>query len=137
MLLKVSGGAAFQVMISFVIIASLQSVAPIVVGLPFLEKEPHKFECLKNNSWESCSHHDICSNKLSKDQYRAVKTDSEYLVNLVESMDLLCTPHFKVGLIGSCYFIGIIITILPVPMLSDMYGRKTIYLASLVVCVLA
>ena len=74
---------------------------------------------------------------MSKDAYRAVESDAEYLVNWVDKMDLLCTPHFKVGLIGSCYFIGIIITILPVPLLSDIYGRKTIYLASLILCVFA
>jgi len=50
---------------------------------------------------------------------------------------MLCLPHYKVGLLGSCFFIGIILTIIPVPALADKHGRKNIYVASLIVSLCA
>ena len=39
-------------------------------------------------------------------------------------MDLMCDNTWKVGLIGSAYFLGWSATLLWVPRLSDKYGRK-------------
>lgn len=37
---------------------------------------------------------------------------------------MLCEPKWRIGLLGSFYFAGILTTILIVPILTDKYGRK-------------
>ena len=63
--------------------------------------------------------------------------DDEYLDNWVDKLDLLCESKLKIGLIGSVYFAGVITTLLFVPPLSDRYGRKVIFVVSLLVSLFA
>ena len=37
---------------------------------------------------------------------------------------MLCEDKFKIGFLGSSYFIGIVSSILIIPTISDLYGRK-------------
>ena len=112
---------------------------PLLFGLSFLEKEPKHFECKdrETGEWHSCSKEEICSQGLSKDEYRPDTNDDEYFDNWVEKYDLLCEPKMKVGLIGSMYFIGLIVFITFVPPLSDRYGRKWIFIITLIVSAIA
>ena len=55
------------------------------------------------------------------------------LHNWVEKLDLTCQPGWKIGMIGSAVFIGWFVTLLFVPRLSDVYGRKKIYLIGMYV----
>lgn len=53
--------------------------------------------------------------------------DDEYIDNWVnpDKFDLLCEPKYKIGLIGSMFFVGQVSTILVVPPLADFWiGRK-------------
>lgn len=52
-------------------------------------------------------------------------------------MDLLCESKFKIGLFGSCYFLGEIIAFGIIPPLADIYGRKLIVSISLAVSIFA
>jgi len=52
-------------------------------------------------------------------------------------MNLLCESKFKIGLFGSCYFLGELIAFIIVPPLADAYGRKFIVNLSLALSVLA
>jgi MFS family permease len=52
-------------------------------------------------------------------------------------MDLLCESKFKIGLFGSCYFLGEIIAFIIVPPLADTYGRKLVVGISLAVSIFA
>jgi MFS family permease len=46
-----------------------------------------------------------------------------------EKLDLLCEPKYKIGLLGSIYFAGVVATILWLPFISDRYfGRRSIFL---------
>mmetsp|Transcript_24027 Transcript_24027/g.36967 ORF Transcript_24027/g.36967 Transcript_24027/m.36967 type:complete len:262 (-) Transcript_24027:1110-1895(-) len=124
-----------------VLTSSLLSVFPIVAGMAFLEKAPPKFRCkqfsaermdnvLMNHqmSWKSCNREEICAEALPKSDYQPIKTESEYLDNWVEKLDLLCRPDHEIGLLGSCFFIGVIISILWVPKTSDQIGRYKLVL---------
>jgi MFS family permease len=104
-----------------------------------MEKEPPHFECLNDSdgTWNDCSKEEICENNLPKDHYRPVTTDDEYFDNWVEKYDLLCEPSFKVGLIGSMYFIGVVVGMTFVGYLADLYGRKVPYISALVIQCLA
>lgn len=42
----------------------------------------------------------------------------------MEQYDLTCEPKWKIGLLGSVYFAGVLSTVIFVPMLADAYGRK-------------
>lgn len=110
-------------------------IDPLIYGLGFLEKEPRHFDCLDDSTgeWHKCSKEKICDENIPKDHYRADTNDDEYFDNWVEKFDMLCEPKWKVGLIGSMYFIGVIVGMTFVPLLSDLYGRRWPFLATLLV----
>jgi len=41
-------------------------------------------------------------------------------------------PSYNYGLLGSLLFVGVLLTIIPLPALADLYGRKKIYTATMV-----
>ena len=45
-------------------------------------------------------------------------------------MDMLCESEMKIGLIGSMYFIGVVISTIIAPPLGDSYGRKWVVFVS-------
>ena len=68
----------------------------------------------------------MCDNRIGRDHYKPVK-DDEYIDGWVDKFDLLCESKYKIGFIGSAFFLGVISTILIIPPLSDkVLGRKTI-----------
>lgn len=50
---------------------------------------------------------------------------------------MLCEPRYKIGLLGSMYFIGVVTTLIFVPPLSDVYGRKVIFLITHIIQIIA
>ena len=92
----------------------------------FFEKEPSHFECYhdEDDQWYPCTKKEICSNGIPKDHYRTDKEDPDYLDNWVEQYDILCEPKWRIGLIGSVYYAGVMTTVIPIPWLADLYGRK-------------
>lgn len=45
----------------------------------------------------------------------------------------MCVPKWKIGLLGSSYFIGWVLTLLWIPRLADIYGRtKLIQIAMII-----
>ena len=49
---------------------------------------------------------------------------------------MLCESKFKVGLLGSMFFLGVISTLIIIPPLADKFGRKLIFLISNIVSVI-
>lgn len=112
------------------------SINFLVIGMPFFKSEPHHLTCKQTNGqWQTCSKEYICEHGLSKLDYKANKGDSQYINNWVEQFDLLCESKQRVGFIGACYFIGVIIasSLVPIGWLSDNYGRKWIFILSMLV----
>ena len=122
------------------------SVMPLTNGLAFLEKTPNAFECRQVSSqkmsdlvsdhkpsWKSCTAKEICALNLAQKDYRAIKTDPEYLDNWVPKLDMLCKPQSEIGLLGSFFFLGAMMSIFWIPKYADKYGRKNIILAGLTV----
>ena len=50
---------------------------------------------------------------------------------------MLCTSHYKVGLLGSSFFVGVIVTIYIVPAIADQIGRRLPFICTMVVTVIA
>ena len=108
------------------------TVDPILYGLGLLEREPIAFKCRKDESvdvWEDCTKKHICSEKLSTDHFKFVH-DEDFLTNWVspDKFNLLCEPKYKVGLLGSFFFAGVVSSMLTVPRLADRYGRRSVNL---------
>ena len=113
---------------------NLNTSGPVIFGLSFLEKEPNAFECRVTDSngqkvWKECDKEYICEKELAKEDYRPIE-DDETFDNWVERMDMLCENEFKIGLIGSMYFVGVVLSTITAPPLADAYGRKLVVLGS-------
>lgn len=52
---------------------------------------------------------------------------------------MLCEPKQRIGFLGACYFIGVLVasTIVPVGFLSDVLGRLWIFIITLIVLAIA
>jgi MFS family permease len=122
------------------------SVMPLTNGLAFLEKTPSLYECRQvsanrmsdlvsdhKSSWKTCTVKEICAMNLPQKDYRANKSDPEYLDNWVPKLDMLCKPQSEIGLLGSFFFLGAMLSIFWVPKYADTKGRKNIILLGLVV----
>lgn len=64
-----------------------------------------------------------------------MKDDEEYIDNWVEKWDMLCEPKWKIGLLGAICFVGVLISTAFVPLLSDKFGRKVVFVSTLAVSV--
>ena len=94
---------------------------------------PHYKNCVYSNPQptdptDDCTYDNICASDSNIISYE-VDWDNIYsLHNWVEKLDLTCKPGWKIGMLGSAVFIGWFITLLFIPRLSDIYGRKKIFL---------
>lgn len=102
-------------------------MAIIMLNLSFLEKVPREFFCVYVGSSESvsCKPVDFCTdpNLVSYTPNMDLKDSFD---NWIGKLDLTCASPGKIGLIGSAYFFGWIITLTFLPRLSDLYGRQKI-----------
>ena len=73
----------FQLLIIFIAVLALNSCNFLILGLPFMKSAPQHFTCKDRDTgeWHSCDKQYICSNGLSKDEYRADTEDSQYIDN--------------------------------------------------------
>lgn len=73
------------------------------------------------------------------DHYRPIE-DDEYIDNWVspDKYELLCVEKWKIGLMGSMFFIGVISTLLIIPPISDKCsGRKPVFIGGILVYIIA
>jgi len=125
----------FQKLLIIITLSCANTCNFIILGLPFMKTEPHHFSCKGlNGVWSTCTKDFICSNNLSKDYYTADTEDSQYISNWVEQADMLCESKSRIGFLGACFFIGVIMatTICPMGYLSDVFGRKWVFILSMV-----
>lgn len=52
---------------------------------------------------------------------------------------MLCESKQRIGFLGACFFIGVLFasTVMPVGLLSDYFGRKWIFIITLLILVIA
>jgi MFS family permease len=99
--------------------------------MSFLELLPH-YECSKNQgfTWYPCKNTEFCGVKGV--QWRVDYSFQDSLHNWVETLDLNCTPKSQIGLLGSMLFAGWAVSATFLPRLADVYGRRRVYLVSMV-----
>lgn len=64
-------------------------------------------------------------------------TDGEYLDNWVDKLGLLCESKQRIGMLGSAFFIGILLAMMIVPKASDLWGRKYLFVLTMTVSLTA
>ena len=78
---------------------------------------------------------------MSRDEYQPDENDSQYIDNWQNQTDepILCESKARIGFLGACFFIGVIVssTIVPVGFLSDIVGRRWPFILTLVVLAIA
>jgi MFS family permease len=108
-----------------------------------MKGEPKHFYCLdhETGNYNSCNKEFICENGLSREdgEYRPETEDYFYIDNWQNNADILCESKSRIGFIGACFFIGVLIgsTIIPLGFLSDILGRKWIFVGSICFLMLA
>lgn len=52
---------------------------------------------------------------------------------------MLCESKARIGFLGACFFIGVLFasTVMPIGLLSDIYGRKWIFVGTLCILIAA
>lgn len=60
-------------------------------------------------------------------------TNERSLENWYVALDLACVPKSRIGLIGSSLFIGWAAGAVVLPRLADLYGRKIVFIVSMII----
>jgi MFS family permease len=50
---------------------------------------------------------------------------------------MLCEPRWRVGLLGAFFFLGIIVTMIPVPRYADLHGRRNVFIGTMIVAIIS
>ena len=88
--------------------------------------------------WRECTKNEICDGHIPPGEYRPRTDDDGFVDNFVEKFDdFLCRDKFTIGLIGSLYLIGVVCSLIFVPVLADKCGRKIPFTLTIVVSLLA
>ena len=115
-------------MIFTIVFICVNGINMIVYNLHYLEKMPEEFFCIYNDTPVGadptiCEPADFCDDPNLVSYEANMALDSSY-ENLVDKLDLVCASPGKIGLIGSSIFIGWFISLVFVPRLADLFGRK-------------
>ena len=113
-------------------------IATMMLNLSFLEKVPQEYFCVYEGSTDSfpCKPAEFCSDP-TVTSYQPNMDLKDSFENWVGKLGLTCASPGKIGLIGSAYFIGWIITLTFVPRISDLHGRQKIIIGGNFIQVLA
>jgi hypothetical protein len=113
----------------------------------FLEAEP-KFKCQLNPDSKEWTYgtklrpleEEFCNVQKGFDVYNCeVDWDhQESIHNMLEQLNFYCAPKWALGLIGFCFLFGIVVGCLTITRCGDIYGRKPIYAAGLIlhICIM-
>ncbi|TNV80510.1 hypothetical protein FGO68_gene767 [Halteria grandinella] len=127
---KVGGFGTFQILSTSILISGFCTGSFLAYAISFLELNP-KYYCIdpKKGTEYECTRDDFCGTNI---KYRIDWNDHTSLYNWVETLDLTCTPKEQIGLIGSMLFAGWAFAAVWLPRLADVFGRRTVYLYSMI-----
>ena len=119
----IGGFGFFQWVMTFITMGNYVRSALTYYPLPYMELFPvYKCTNLTTGEVYECEPDDFCNDSNISE---TIDWDAETsLHNWVEQLDLTCKSNSEIGLIGSSYFIGIMVSVFVLPRLSDLYGRK-------------
>ena len=114
----IGGFGKFQMFATIVICFGMSATGFFINILSYLTQTP-EIEC-SGISKDACTVEKICQNGSQISNWQIA---DQSLNNWLTRLDLICAPSWKVGLLGSSFFIGWCLTMLWLPRLSDVKGR--------------
>lgn len=138
MLVSIGGMGRWQWLVMLAFFLCIDSVNFYLYQMSYLELVPKEYYCLYQSSSGSvrneviCTPADFCGNSEIVSYRPNYSLDDSYH-NWVEKLNLECRSATEIGYLGSATFFGWVITLTFVPRLSDMYGRKWIFVVGMVV----
>ena len=98
----------------------------------FLQKPAYICTTSDDGLTSTCSQDEICADT-TPFSWEIDWTSGQSLNNWVSKFDLTCSSDLSQALPGMGYFLGMALTTTWLPALSDIYGRRTIFLIGLIV----
>lgn len=80
---------------------------------------------------ELCTAEYICEADSRILDWHIDDSNSKTLQNWQQRLDLMCVPSWKVGMIGTSFFIGWASTLLWLPRFGDKFGRQKVFAAGM------
>ncbi|CDW86242.1 solute carrier family 22 member 4 [Stylonychia lemnae] len=133
---NVCGFGRFQLITFFILYLVIQPTCFLLYSIPYLQLMP-SFECNStggsdsqvSGQWYSCKRDEACENKDQGNfRYRIEQFGDTSLQNYVVNLGLECDSPNKLRLIGSFYFIGVILSIIIWMKQSEYFGKKQLIL---------
>mmetsp|Transcript_1601 Transcript_1601/g.2370 ORF Transcript_1601/g.2370 Transcript_1601/m.2370 type:complete len:300 (-) Transcript_1601:727-1626(-) len=135
----IGGLGKFQVFATITFLLGLSGQNWWFYVLGYLTQEPDSFVCTYATEFyqPACTKENICAGNPAITSWEADPDSDKTLYNWQQQLDLTCVDEWKVGMLGSGYFLGWCSTLLWMPGLSVKYGRRYLYWASIVVVALS
>ena len=130
------GAGRFQYLAYAVIGMALNSTSYWAYPLGYFIQQP-KYDCdftagvSEAESLKLCTAQYICDKDPRITNWSIDWESDKSLENWQGKLDLMCAPTWKVGMLGTCLFVGWASTLLWVPSFGDKYGRKNIFAVSM------
>lgn len=118
-----------------------QSVLLLLVSLAYLEKVPERYLCAYKNDepgaeLRDCSPKDFCDDP-NLASFEPDTSHEDYLNNWIQKFDLTCASSVKISAIGTTFFASWLFTLLFLPRLADLHGRKILINAGVSISIFA
>ena len=128
-LLEEAGGVGrFQCLSYFVVSCFISSISFIWYGIPLYTKQPDYFCTWNGQAPEQadsvCVAENICASDPRIGSWSIDWSSKTSIHNWQQDFDMMCIPKVKIGLIGSVWFVGWVLTLPFIPRLADIYGRS-------------
>lgn len=131
MIEKAGGIGLFQIYAMVVLISGIHAVTTVITPIGFLLQMPD-FKCtyIKGVTAESeeniCTTEYICAQDPRIESWEVDYESERTLENFQTRFNLVCTPEWQSALIPGLAFLGWTLTLLWMPRLADIYGRRMI-----------
>jgi MFS family permease len=136
---SLGGFSYFQLFAYYSITLGLNSVGFWLYSISFLYQEP-TYKCwfsptFTGNPTDYCTAERICANDPLISAWDYDFTDPNTLDNWHQKLNLMCEPKSKIAMLGSAFFFGWASTLLWLPRVGDIYGRRLPFAINSLVCV--
>jgi OCT family organic cation transporter-like MFS transporter 4/5 len=121
---ETGGFGWYQKLLCFVLFSLFEIVTMLLWGTYLFQTFPiYKCTNIASGATYECSVEDFCANK--EGVHAEINwEDNRSLRNWIVEFDLACAPRWMIGMQGSSYFIGFVISSFTFLPLSDFLGRK-------------